>query len=66
MGLGLTRAMGRLRFTQGLGLRIGAHGTLPALRVEPVEGCQEGVAANVGAEALDVTVAGQSLEGGRD
>ena len=65
-GFGLDQAMGRFRLAQNLRPRIRAQSTLPALRVEPVKGCQEGVAANVGAEPLDVPVAGQALEGGRD
>ena len=50
-GFGLDQAMGRVRLTQSLRPCGCAHSTLPALRVEPVKGCQERVAANVGAEA---------------
>ena len=64
-GFGLCQPIRRIRFTQGFGLRVGAHGTQSALRVEPAEGGQEGFAAKVGAEALDVAVAGKPLERNR-
>lgn len=39
---------------------------MPAVGIEPVQGQQEGVVANVGAEALDITLTGQSMECHRD
>jgi len=45
----------RLR-TQG-GNALPAHSALPAFRIEPIQGYQELVATDVGAEALNVTVA---------
>ena len=65
-GLGLDQAMGCPCLTHSFRRGVGTHGTLPTTRVEAAEGRKEGVAANVGPEALDVALAAQSLEGGRD
>ena len=65
-GFGFDQASGRHRFAQCFRRRVRAHRTPPALRIEPPERGHECIAANVGAEGLDVAVAGQSLEGGRN
>ena len=52
-GFGLDQAIGRARLTESLRTCGCAHSTLPALRGEPVKGCQERLAANVGAEGLN-------------
>jgi hypothetical protein len=42
------------------------HDALPALRSESIEGLQEGLAAEIGAKGIEVTVARKSREGGCD
>jgi hypothetical protein len=56
IGFGITSRRGA--FTSHKISVLAKERTLPALGGEPVEGRQEGVAPNVSAEALDVTVTG--------
>src|SRR4029453_15397990 len=61
-GSGLDKRMTRLGLAQGLSSRVAAHGALPPAGFETAKGRQKRIAAHVGAEALDIAIAGKSHE----
>src|SRR5262245_55706283 len=58
----LNQGMCGLILAHGRCLPIAAHGALPPAGVETVKGRQKGIAAHVGAEALDIAMAGKPHE----
>src|SRR5262245_27659378 len=65
-GPGFGQRVARFGLTYGLSRCMGAHDALPSLRGEAIEGLQEGLAAEVGAKVIDITVACISCECSRD